>query len=220
MIKHEAHSVTVSIYSADALAESSGQVIEGFKQDVCQDRSLQMAPQSLDQIEARAIWRQPVDCDPIRIGLEPLLDRVRVVESPVVAHQANFATGVRPDQGDKEDQKVHSTFAVGDCVSNLARRVIHAGVYNLLLVLTRCWNLRLFPDRPPHPRQRRMPVNLDFVLEDKSLRGILLQGFFLTGAAASSPLCKQPRRASPSWCAWDDEPNNPLDATAASSDRR
>jgi hypothetical protein len=178
MVKHEAHSVTVSIYSADALAESGGQVVKGFEQDVRQDRSFQMAPQSLDQIEARAVWRQPVDCDPIGIGLEPLLDRACVVESPVVAHQANFATGVRLDQGDKEDQEVRSTLAVGDCVSDLARRVIHAAVYDLLLVLTRCWDLRLFPDRPPHPRQRRMPVNLDFVLEDKSLRGIFLQGFF------------------------------------------
>jgi hypothetical protein len=65
-----------------------------------------------------------------------------------------------------------------------------------------------------------MPVKLDFVLEDKSLGGILLQRFFLACAIASWPLRKQPRCAFPSWCAWDDEPNNPLDATAVSSDRR
>ena len=39
-------------------------------------------------------------------------------------------------------------------------------------------------------------MNFDFVLEDESLRGILLQGFFLTAAIASLPLCKQPRRSS------------------------
>ena len=61
MVKHEAHAITVSIYSADALAESGGQLANGFEHDVCQDRSFQMAPQSLDQIEARAIWRQPID---------------------------------------------------------------------------------------------------------------------------------------------------------------
>jgi hypothetical protein len=178
MVKHEAHSVTVSINSADALAERRGQFVKACEQDVCQDRSFQMAPQSLDQIQARAVRRQPVDCDPIGIGLEPLLDRTRVVESPVVAHQANPATGVRLDQGDKEDQEIHSTLAVGNCIGDLTRRVINAAVDHLLLVLTRCRNLRLLPDRRPHPRERGMPVNLDFVLEDKSLRGILLQGFF------------------------------------------
>jgi hypothetical protein len=77
----------------------------------------------------------------------------------------------------------------------------------------------LLPDRRPHPRESGMPVNLEFVLEDKSLWGIVLQRFFLAGAIASWPLRKQPRRASPSWCAWGDERNNPLDATAVSSDQ-
>jgi hypothetical protein len=180
MVKHEAHSVTVSINSADALAESSGQVVKAFEQYVCQDRSFQMAPKSLDQVETRAVRRQPVDRDPIGIGLDPLLDCTRVVEPPVVTHQANLATSVRLDQGDQEDEEIHSTLAVGNCVGDLARCIIHAAVHDLLLVLTRCWDLRLLPDRPPHPRQRRMPVNLNFVLEDESLRGILLQRFFFS----------------------------------------
>ena len=178
MVEHEAHPVTVSINSADAFAESGGQVVKGFEQDVSQDSSFQMAPQSLDQIQARGLRRQPVDRDPIGIGLEPLLDHACVVEPPVVAHQANLATGVRLDQGDKEDEEIHSTLAVGECVGDLARRVIHAAVDDLLLVLAWCWDLRLFADRRPHPRERGMPVNLDFVLEDKSVWGILLQRFF------------------------------------------
>ena len=76
MVKHEAHTVTVSVNSPDALAESRRQVVEGFEQDVGQDCSFQMAPQSLDQIQAGAVGWQPVDCDQIGIGLEPLLDYV------------------------------------------------------------------------------------------------------------------------------------------------
>ena len=220
MVKHEAHSVTVSIDSADALTECHDQVAKGFKQDVGQDSAFQVAPQPLDQVQTWAVRRQPVDRDPVGIGLEPLLDCACAVEPSVVAHQANLATGVRLDQGDEEDQEIHSTLAVGNCVGDLARRVIHAAVDNLFLVLTRCWNLRLFPDRRPHARQRRMPVNLDFVLEDKGLGGVLFQGFFLTGAIASLRLRKQLRRVFPSWCAWDDEPNNPPDATDVSSDPR
>ena len=49
MVKHEAHPVTVSINSADALAECHGQVVKGCEQDVSQDSPLQMAPQSLDR---------------------------------------------------------------------------------------------------------------------------------------------------------------------------
>jgi hypothetical protein len=75
MVKHEAHSVAVSINSPDALAEGYGQVVQGFEQDVGQDSPLQMAPQSLDQVQTRAVRRQPVDCDPIGIGLVgPILE--------------------------------------------------------------------------------------------------------------------------------------------------
>jgi hypothetical protein len=62
-------------------------------------------------------------------------------------------------------------------------------------------------------------MNLHFVLEDKRFRGVLLQGFFLTDAIAFWLLRKQPRRASPSWCAWDDEPNSLLDARDGASGR-
>jgi hypothetical protein len=178
MVKHEAHAVTVSVNSADALAERRGQVVNSFEQDVGQDGPLQMAPQSLDQVQTRAVRRQPVDRDPIRVCREPLPDTASVVKPSVIADQANLATGVRLDQGDKEDEEIRATFAVGDCVGDFARRVIHAAVHDLLLVLTRCWDLRLFSDRRPHPRQRRMPVKLNLVLEDKGLRGVLPQSFF------------------------------------------
>jgi hypothetical protein len=100
------------------------------------------------------------------------------MEPSIVAHQANLATGIQLDQGDKEDEEIHPTLAVGNCVGDFARRVIHTTVDDLLLVLTRCWDLRLFPHWRPHPRQSRVPVNLNLVLEDERLRGVLLQGFF------------------------------------------
>jgi hypothetical protein len=178
VIKHETHSVAVSVNSADALAEGRFQFGKGLEQHVRQDCPFQMAPESLNQVQARTVRRQPVNCDSIGIGLEPFLDRSCVVEPAVIGHQANLAAGVRPDQGHKEEEKIHAAFAAGNCVGYLARRVINAAVHHLLLILTRCWDLWLFPDSRPHPRQRRMPVNFDFVLEDESFRGILLQGFF------------------------------------------
>jgi hypothetical protein len=178
MVKHEAHPVAVAIDSADALAEGHDQVVQGFEQDVGQDSPLQMAPQSLDQVQTRAVWRQPVDRDPIGIGLEPLLDCACVVEPSVVAHQANLATGVRLDQGNKEDEEIHPTLTVGNCVGDLARRVVDAAVDDLFLVLAGRWDLRLRPHWCPHPRQSRMPMNLHFVLEDERVRSVLLQGFF------------------------------------------
>src|ERR1700756_3772333 len=97
MVKHEAHAIAVSINSADTLAESRGQVVNVFEQDVCQDSSFEMAPQSLDQVQTRTVRRQPVDRNPIGIGLEPLLDCTCVVKPAVVAHQANLATSIRLD---------------------------------------------------------------------------------------------------------------------------
>ena len=108
MVEHEAHAVTVSVNSADALAEGRGQVVEAFEQDVGQDCSFQMAPQSLDQVQTRAVRRQPVDRDPIGIGLEPLLDCTCMVKPTVVAHQANLATSVRLDERDQEEEEVDS----------------------------------------------------------------------------------------------------------------
>jgi len=178
VVKHEAHSVAVPVNSADAPSEGCFQVAKGMEQHVSQDCPFQVTPESLDQVQARAVRRQPVDCDPIGISLEPFSDRPRVMKSAIIAHQANLAAGVRLDQGDKKEEKIRAAFAVGNSVGDLARRVINAAVYDFLLILTRCWDLWLFPDWPPHPRQRRMPVNFDFVLEDESFRGVLLQGFF------------------------------------------
>jgi hypothetical protein len=171
MVKHEAHSVTVSVNSANSLAKNRGQVVKGFAQDVGQDSPFQMAPKSLDQVQTCAVRRQPVDCDPIRMRLEPFLNPTCVLESSVIAYQASFATGVRLDQGDKE---VHSTLPVRNCV----RRVVHAAIDDLLLVLTRCRNRWLFLDRRPYSQQRQMPMDFDFVFEHESFRGILLQGIF------------------------------------------
>jgi hypothetical protein len=77
MVKHESHSVTVSVNSADAFAESRGELVKSFEQDISEDSSFQMAPQSLDQIKTRAVRRQPVDRDAIGIGLEPFLNPAR-----------------------------------------------------------------------------------------------------------------------------------------------
>ncbi len=220
MVEHEAHSVTVPIDSANTLAERRDQIPQVLEQDVRQDCPLEMAPQPFDEVQARTVRRQPVDRDPVGVGLQPLLDCPRVMEPAIVAYQADLATGVCLDEGNQEDQEVHPALAVGDGVRDLGRRVIDATIDNLLLVLAGCRDLRLGAHRRPHPRQRRMPMDLHLVLENQSLRSVLLQRFFLADAVGSWPSRTPPRRVCPSWCAWDDEPNNLLDARADASDRR
>ncbi len=107
VVKYEAYAIAVSITMADAFAECRCLVVKGFEQDVGQNCSFQMAPQSLDQVQIRTVRRQQVDCDPIGVGLEPLLDCTCMVKPSIVAHHANFATGIRLDQGDQEDKEIH-----------------------------------------------------------------------------------------------------------------
>ena len=87
MIEHETHSLLVTVDSLDPFAESLHQVIEGFIQDVRQDGSFQMSPQAFDQVQTGTVGRQPENFDAVSVGRQPLLHRLGVVESSIVAHQ-------------------------------------------------------------------------------------------------------------------------------------
>ncbi len=53
--EHEIHCVAVGGQAADAVTERSHQIVEVVVQHVGQDRAFQVAPQSLDQVQARAV---------------------------------------------------------------------------------------------------------------------------------------------------------------------
>jgi hypothetical protein len=178
MVEHKVHAVSMSVDSANSLSECPDQVFQVSEQHVRQDSSLQVSPKALNEIEARAVRWQPEDFDPIAIGCEPVPHSAGVMESAIVAHQADLAAGVRLHQSHQKDQEVHAALAVADRVRDLARHVVDAAVDDLFLVLARCRNFRLYSYTRPHPRQHRMSMDLHFVLEDKRLRSILLQGFF------------------------------------------
>ena len=150
MVKHESHPISVAIDPGYAVSECHDQLIQACEQDIGQNRSFQVSPQPLDQIQARAVGWQPVDFDSIGIGCEPLLNRLRVMESAVIAHEADLAAGVSLDQCDQEKQEVHTTLAIGDRVRDLARRIVDSTVDYLFLVLTGRWDLWLCSHRRPH----------------------------------------------------------------------
>ena len=150
MVEHESHPISVAIDPGYAGPERRDQFIQVREQDVGEHGSFQMSPQPFDQIQARAVRRQPVDFDSIGIGCEPLLNRLRVMESAVIAHEADLAAGVSLDQCDQEKQEVHATLAIGDRVRDLARRIVDSTVDYLFLVLTGRWDLWLCSHRRPH----------------------------------------------------------------------
>ena len=52
MVKHESHFAAVAVDVAHAPAEGGDQIVDGLEQHIGQHGSLQVAPQSLDQVEA------------------------------------------------------------------------------------------------------------------------------------------------------------------------
>ena len=50
MVEDKAHAIVVAIDLSDALAEGRDLRLQGFDQDVGQNRSLQMSTQALDQV--------------------------------------------------------------------------------------------------------------------------------------------------------------------------
>jgi hypothetical protein len=150
VVEDESHPISVAIDPGYAGSERRDHLVQASEQDVGQNGPFQMSPQSFDQIQARAVGWQPVDFDSIGIGCEPFLNRLRVMESAVIAHEADLAAGVSLDQCYQEKQEVHATLAIRDRVRDLARRIVDSTVDHLFLVLTGRWDLWLCSHWSPH----------------------------------------------------------------------
>jgi hypothetical protein len=178
MVEHKAHFVPMAIDASDSAAKCRNQVVHGFKKDVGQYGSFQVAPQSFDQVQTWTVRRQPEDGDLIGVGGQPFSYRSRMVESAVVADQSDLATCVSGSQGDEKGQEVLTALGIGDGVGDLTGGVVHTAIHNLLLVLAGRRNFGLNSDGCPQTCQSRMAMNLHLVLKHQGFVGILFQGFF------------------------------------------
>lgn len=76
MVEHEPHLVPVAVDPAYAAPKRGDQVVQVLEQNVGQNGSFQVAPQSLDQVEARAAGWQPEDCNLMAMRLQPFLGQL------------------------------------------------------------------------------------------------------------------------------------------------
>ena len=126
MIVQEPHPFFVSVNPGDAAPECGYQVVHRGEQHLGQHGSFQMPPQSFDQVQARAVGRQPEDFEAMSMGFQPRVNRFRVMEASVVADQPDLPTRVGRDQCDQEDK---------DSARNIGRNHQNRGV-NLAQLLT------------------------------------------------------------------------------------
>ena len=108
VVKHESHLIATSVDSRNAESEGSDQVVERSVEHIGQYGALQVAPQPLDEVQARAVRRQPVNPDLGAVMFEPLTYSLRVMESAVVANQANPSAPISPQERDQEYEEVRS----------------------------------------------------------------------------------------------------------------
>jgi len=174
MIEHEPHLVAMTIEPRNAVTKGSDQIVQRSEQHVGQDRSFQVTPQSLDQIQARTIRRQPENRDLIAVRPQPFLDGLCVMEPTVVTDHTDLAASVDRDQYYQKRQEVRAALAGSDGVGDPAGRVVYASVDDLLLVFPGSGNLGLGADQSPHPGQGRMPMDLHLILEDQDLGRVRL----------------------------------------------
>jgi hypothetical protein len=81
VVEAESHLISAAINSGYSDSEGHDQLVHAREQDISQNGSLQMSPQSFDRIQAWAVGSQPIDFDSIGIVSEALLDRLCVMES-------------------------------------------------------------------------------------------------------------------------------------------
>src|SRR5271166_1498730 len=132
MAEYEAHSFAPSVDPRDSLAEGADKIVHCYKQHVRQDCSLQMSPQSLDQVETWAVRGQPVDLDPVAVLLQPGLYGFGRVEPSIVADQADLLARVNRHQGNQECQEVRPVLTGCDRIGDPAGGVIDTAVDNPL----------------------------------------------------------------------------------------
>jgi len=130
----------------------------------------------------------------------------------VIADQPNLSASVNGYHRREKCKKVPTAFSFGYRVNNLAGFVVYPTIDHSLFILARRWNLRLLPDRCPHPCQRRMAMDFHLILENQSLLGIVSHRFFFKpirsflafSYACSSRLplrvCLGRCMEKPSWC--------------------
>ena len=107
MIEDEFHFVAMSIDAAHAAAEGRDQIIHRREQNIGQDRSFEMPPQPLNQIETWAVRWQPIDFDFVPVGVQPRPNRLGVVERAIVADQAHFAAAVSGGHINIDRERLH-----------------------------------------------------------------------------------------------------------------
>src|SRR5436190_19696702 len=179
MVVHESHCVAFAGQAPNALPEGGDEVVQAVVQDVGEHGAFEVSPQPLNQVQAGAVGRQPVDGDLLAMLLQPGLNRFRGVEAAVVADQDDLLSHVLLDQGHQENQELGPALGRRQSVGQLACFVVHATIDNLLLILSGSRNFGLLADRSPHSRQRRMAVDLHFVLKDQHGTASFLKRPFL-----------------------------------------
>ena len=178
MVEHKAHSISVPVESGDAAPAGRYQIIDVLAQYIGQHGTFQVSPKPFNQVQARAVWRQPEHGDLIRVSLQPGLDRLGMMKPTVVADQTNLTARVGGHQCDQKCQEFCAALFVGHRVGDLARGEIHSAVDDFLLILARSGDFGLCPDRRPHPGQDGMTMDFDLVLKDQRFGGIGFQRFF------------------------------------------
>lgn len=178
MIKHESHMITMSVNTTDAAPEGGDQIIHRTKQDIGQDRTFQMAPQSFDQVQVRTVRRQPEDAESFRVLRQKRLHRLRVMKAGIVAYQTNLTTGIRLQQNRQKGNKVPAAFGLSHRMDNATGRVIHAAINHLLGVLSGRGNFGLLAFSCPETIQGGQAMQLGFILEDQYFLRTVFRGVF------------------------------------------
>ena len=178
MIKHKSHLLAVPVDTGNTMSECGSQIFHRREQYVGQHRAFKVAPKSFNQVQARAIRRQPEHGNPITMTVEPLSDGLGMMESPIVANQANLSPGISGHQGHQKHKEIMAALGLGYCINDLAGLVIDSTIDHPLFILPRRRNLGLLAHRAPHLRQGRMPMNLHLILKNQGLLGLIFHRFF------------------------------------------
>jgi hypothetical protein len=186
VLEHEIHLIATSVDSRDTKPEGGDQVVERLVQPIRQDGAFQVAPQPLDQVQARTVGGQPVNPDLPAVLLEPLPYSVSVMKPTVVTNQANLATRVCPQQRYQEYQEIRSRLGWSDRVGDPSSSVVDSTIHHGFLVLPGGRDLRLRADRSPDPAEGWVPMDFNLVLIDQDFRSVGAGRFFFKRSSSSA----------------------------------
>jgi hypothetical protein len=186
VVEHESHLITTSVDSRDTTSESGDQVVERLVQPIRQDGAFQVAPQPLDQVQARTVGGQPVNPNLPAVLLEPLPYSISVMKPTVVTNQANLATRICPQQRYQEYQEIRSRLGWSDRVGDPSSSVVDSTIHHGFLVLPGGRDLRLRTDWRPDPAKSWMAMDFNFVLIDQDFRSVGAGRFFFKRSSSSA----------------------------------